>query len=434
MDPAMTRDEHPDEGTIHAWLDGELDPTAAAAVDTHVRSCASCAARVAEARGLIAGTSRVIGALDDVPAAAPAWGSGSTVAARGAASTWRRLRLTPTRAAIAATLIVAAGVTLTYQRTGPDTVVTPSPRVRGEAETASSAATPTAAAGAIGPARDPLLDSAVKRNIAAAQPPRAIEAAPERGVPVPPALRSPTTLPDTVAAARVAVGRMAAQAARDSTSAVADRARAGIAAAAPGAPPLEGRVAAVAKVVDTASSPGRVERSARPMVQTATSIPLPTECYRIESASGASAVWGAVEAPFIVALNASGGGARVLTADGVDTGTGATWSRGSADSVLLRLRRIGFQGTLALGAPGEVRAGVMRSAPVQLALSEVVTTAQGATAAEPGRVRARTRAAAPTTNAPAGKAGAPAAAVATDASSAAPAVPIVARRTACPSQ
>jgi hypothetical protein len=168
------------------------------------------------------------------------------------------------------------------------------------------------------------------------------------------------------------------------------------------------------------------------MVQTATSVPLPAECYRIESASGAAAIWGAVEAPFIIALNASGGGARVLTADGVDTGTGATWSRGSADSVFLRLRRVGFQGTLALGLPGDVRAGVMRSAPLQLALSEVVTTAAG-TAAEPARTRARTRAAAPTTNAPAGTAAAPAA-PATDAASAAPAVPIVARRTTCPSR
>ena len=103
---------------------------------------------------------------------------------------------------------------------------------------------------------------------------------------------------------------------------------------------------------------------ARRRVQTATSIPVPTECYRIEGVGGSPVIWGSVEAPFIVALNASGGGARVLTADGVDTGTGATWSRGAADSVVLQLRRPGLQGTLELGAPGDVRAGVMRSAPL----------------------------------------------------------------------
>src|SRR5438045_3177890 len=44
--------QHPDEGSIHAWLDGELDATDSALVDEHVRGCAECGARVAEARGL----------------------------------------------------------------------------------------------------------------------------------------------------------------------------------------------------------------------------------------------------------------------------------------------------------------------------------------------------------------------------------------------
>ena len=59
---------HPEEGTIHAWLDGALAPNDAEAVDGHVRDCAVCGARVAEARGLIAATSRILTALDDVPA------------------------------------------------------------------------------------------------------------------------------------------------------------------------------------------------------------------------------------------------------------------------------------------------------------------------------------------------------------------------------
>jgi len=58
---------HPDEGEIHAWLDGALDPAASAELEAHVAACADCAAAVAEARGLIAGASRILLALDGVP-------------------------------------------------------------------------------------------------------------------------------------------------------------------------------------------------------------------------------------------------------------------------------------------------------------------------------------------------------------------------------
>lgn len=59
---------HIDEGTIHAWLDGALGAPEAAAVESHVRECARCGEAVAQARGLLAGASRILGALDDVPA------------------------------------------------------------------------------------------------------------------------------------------------------------------------------------------------------------------------------------------------------------------------------------------------------------------------------------------------------------------------------
>ncbi len=58
---------HLDEGTIHAWLDGALDATRARDAEAHVAQCAACSAAVAEARGLIAGSSRILNALDDVP-------------------------------------------------------------------------------------------------------------------------------------------------------------------------------------------------------------------------------------------------------------------------------------------------------------------------------------------------------------------------------
>ena len=60
--------QHPEEGTIHAWLDGALPADEAAALEAHAAGCSECAARVAEARGLIAASSRIVGALDAIPA------------------------------------------------------------------------------------------------------------------------------------------------------------------------------------------------------------------------------------------------------------------------------------------------------------------------------------------------------------------------------
>jgi hypothetical protein len=60
--------QHPDEGLIHTWLDGELSDEQAASFETHIAECADCSAKVAEARGLIAASSRIVTALDLVPA------------------------------------------------------------------------------------------------------------------------------------------------------------------------------------------------------------------------------------------------------------------------------------------------------------------------------------------------------------------------------
>ena len=45
---------HVDDGTLNAYLDGELPPPEARSVETHVAQCPECRARVAEERGLIA--------------------------------------------------------------------------------------------------------------------------------------------------------------------------------------------------------------------------------------------------------------------------------------------------------------------------------------------------------------------------------------------
>ena len=91
--------QHLDEGTIHSWLDGALGPEEAARVDAHVKECPQCAAAVAEARGFIAASSRILTALDNaprgvIPAAAP------------------KRRIDPLVWRIAAALLVVAGGTL----------------------------------------------------------------------------------------------------------------------------------------------------------------------------------------------------------------------------------------------------------------------------------------------------------------------------------
>lgn len=58
---------HPDEGLLHEWLDEQLSAADASTVAAHVASCAECSAAVAEARGLIAASHRILAALDDVP-------------------------------------------------------------------------------------------------------------------------------------------------------------------------------------------------------------------------------------------------------------------------------------------------------------------------------------------------------------------------------
>lgn len=88
--------QHLDEGTIHAWLDGALDAPERERIEQHLASCVECEALVAEARGLVAGASRILGALDDVP--------GDVVP--------RRTAVPPTRADLAASA-------------RPETVVTP---------------------------------------------------------------------------------------------------------------------------------------------------------------------------------------------------------------------------------------------------------------------------------------------------------------------
>ena len=100
--------QHLDEGTIHSWLDGALSADESARVEAHVKECGQCAAAVAEARGFIAASSRILTALDNaprgvIPASAP------------------RRRFDPIMWRVAASvLVVAAGTLVVFQNRGGD--------------------------------------------------------------------------------------------------------------------------------------------------------------------------------------------------------------------------------------------------------------------------------------------------------------------------
>jgi hypothetical protein len=100
--------QHPDEGTIHSWLDGALSADEAARIEAHVKECPQCAVAVAEARGFIAASSRILTALDNAP--------------RGVIpATAPKKRIDPMVWRVAATLlVVAAGTFVVIRDRGSD--------------------------------------------------------------------------------------------------------------------------------------------------------------------------------------------------------------------------------------------------------------------------------------------------------------------------
>jgi len=101
----MSQGNRVDEGLIHAWLDGQLPPDEAARVERLVATDVAWSDAVAEARGLVAGASRVLGALDHVSSTRS---TRSTSGASGARVTRSWARATWLRAA--AVLVFVAGV------------------------------------------------------------------------------------------------------------------------------------------------------------------------------------------------------------------------------------------------------------------------------------------------------------------------------------
>ena len=158
---------HVDEGTIHTWLDGAFDDDAASVVANHVEGCAHCRANVAEARGFVAGATRITRALDDVPsnvvpahdieraasrivaaAATPATALAIGVSTHATSRTTSRSWYQSPSVRIAATLaIVVGGSAVAWNRVDPTVPASPvasfsTPSAKADARVAERPRTP----------------------------------------------------------------------------------------------------------------------------------------------------------------------------------------------------------------------------------------------------------------------------------------------------
>jgi hypothetical protein len=355
---------HPDEGSIHAWLDGELDASEAALLDEHVRGCAECGALVAEARGFIAGASRVVGQLDATPARLIQPATTPTLDDSG--SMWRLMRVTPTRAGIAAVLLVGLGITLTRTRAAKDSEIVPAVATTLSRDSGMMTAM-AAPKDEQAPIKDDVLDSGIARKLASEHPARTVERAPGAQIPRADSIVAPADVPDLSAPQRVAAARISLRSSRDTASPPADKARAG----------FNVRSAVAADQMSTAgvaAEAAGIRNELSGKVAGVVVVP-PTagQCYLVDSGTP-GAQWGTVTLPMVVAFDSIGTSARVLTTGGVDTEMRAVRVGGPPDSLVLRLRRIGYNGTLAVAGAGDARSGVMRSSQLNVQLSEVVTT------------------------------------------------------------
>ena len=95
---------HVDDGTLHAYLDGELTPVEVGQLESHLAGCAGCRARLDEARVLIERAARLLGVA--VPPG-PEHAAPPLHQLRQPPPAWRRLRVP---LAWAATIVLALGL------------------------------------------------------------------------------------------------------------------------------------------------------------------------------------------------------------------------------------------------------------------------------------------------------------------------------------
>ena len=95
---------HADDGTLHAYLDGELPPAEARGVEAHVAECPGCRARLEEERALIARAHELLGLASPPDRAIPPFRAGDL---KPPVRPWSRMRLP---LAWAATVVLALGI------------------------------------------------------------------------------------------------------------------------------------------------------------------------------------------------------------------------------------------------------------------------------------------------------------------------------------
>ncbi len=95
---------HVDDGTLHAYLDGELAPAEAQGVDAHLAQCPACRSRVDEERALIARADELLGLAAPPDRAVPPFRAGDL---KPPVRLWWQLRLP---LAWAATVTLALGI------------------------------------------------------------------------------------------------------------------------------------------------------------------------------------------------------------------------------------------------------------------------------------------------------------------------------------
>jgi anti-sigma factor RsiW len=110
---------HMDDGTLHAYIDGELSSTEAQGVAEHLTHCPVCRGRVEEERALIARADQVLALARPPERDLPAFRAG----ARQLPIRWRqRVRVPLTWAA---TVVLALGIGIYVGRARPDRAVSP---------------------------------------------------------------------------------------------------------------------------------------------------------------------------------------------------------------------------------------------------------------------------------------------------------------------
>jgi len=62
---------HVDEGTLHAYLDGELSPAERIGLEQHLAQCAACRTQLAEERALLQRSTALLGSARPLERAAP---------------------------------------------------------------------------------------------------------------------------------------------------------------------------------------------------------------------------------------------------------------------------------------------------------------------------------------------------------------------------